>query len=377
VGLFRAWIFILCLIGLDAALKWGTILFVPPLAGWMYPFGGIPLIENVGGISVSLNYVINTGAAWSLFQGYSGLLFTCRIAAIAAILWLQKREKWRLPWVLILSGALGNVLDYILYRHVIDYVHVVFWGWSFPVFNLADALISIGALLLLLPQQKTSLPISTPEKEGVYKAAKWLKFQVLCDATELKKLIDRLPGLTAFPLGVFCDGQAIAWDTWLAEQQRAIDALKGGQVPEDKGGAVCWTQDRAALWLHKIDNKGFLVKIRTPVVQVQPHSLTYSPVDGVFRPMSFGPESIVWGLQFSYPQLYQDPVTNEVIAAPKSAVFEEIRKWVRETTRATPFQVGEKRINVPIRVGKRVLPWIARHPQLVRQQITIWESAHA
>ncbi|MBU6446833.1 MAG: signal peptidase II, partial [Verrucomicrobia bacterium] len=59
------------------------------------------------------------------------------------------------PIWLVVTGAIGNVLDYCLYGHVIDFIHFTFWGYSFPIFNVADSCITIGILtLLLLPKQK-------------------------------------------------------------------------------------------------------------------------------------------------------------------------------------------------------------------------------
>jgi hypothetical protein len=108
------------------------------------------------------------------------------------------------------------------------------------------------------------------------------------------------------------------------------------------------------------------------VVQVQAHCFTYSSLDGVFRPMSMGVGSVFWGLQFSYPQIYQDAKTMELCEVEEGTLFRKIQLWSREATRATPFIVEEKRINSPIRIGKKCLSWIGRHPQLCQQNIGIY-----
>ncbi len=51
---------------------------------------------------------------------------------------------------LILGGAIGNLIDRILLGHVIDYIQVWLGSYPFPAFNLADAAISVGAVLLIL-----------------------------------------------------------------------------------------------------------------------------------------------------------------------------------------------------------------------------------
>jgi signal peptidase II len=61
----------------------------------------------------------------------------------------------RIPIWLVLTGALGNALDYCLYGHVIDFLHFTFWGYSFPIFNIADSCIFLGVLMLILTPQKS------------------------------------------------------------------------------------------------------------------------------------------------------------------------------------------------------------------------------
>ena len=145
------WIaFFLFLLGLDVATKIVAIHFIPPLGFGGYPFGGIPLF-SAGGITCSLNYVVNSGAAWGLFTGHSGLLFALRSAIILALLLFVPK---RIPIWLVVTGAVGNAIDYCLYGHVIDFLHFTFWGYSFPIFNVADSCISIGIIgLLFLPRK--------------------------------------------------------------------------------------------------------------------------------------------------------------------------------------------------------------------------------
>jgi len=51
---------------------------------------------------------------------------------------------------LVLGGALGNVIDRVLWGHVIDFIRVHYGQWYFPAFNLADSSITLGAALLIL-----------------------------------------------------------------------------------------------------------------------------------------------------------------------------------------------------------------------------------
>ena len=151
----RLWF--LLLLGIDIASKWLCIQFLPPYSGVTYPYGGVAIFENILGISFSLNYVMNTGAAWGLFQGYGPVLFIFRLLIIGSLmLYLFKQKSTPLPFYLVLTGAVGNVIDYFLYGHVIDLFHFVLWGYSFPLFNVADASIFCGVMGLLLFPKKRS-----------------------------------------------------------------------------------------------------------------------------------------------------------------------------------------------------------------------------
>lgn len=144
----------LLLLSLDFVTKWIAIDGIPPLSYGSYPFGGIGIFAFPG-ITFSLNYIVNTGAAWGFFTGYAGWLFVFRFAIILAILFFIPKQ---IPIWLVLAGAVGNAIDYCLYGYVIDFFHFTFWGYSFPIFNVADSCITIGTLaLLFLPRKKRNI----------------------------------------------------------------------------------------------------------------------------------------------------------------------------------------------------------------------------
>lgn len=120
---------------------------------FLYPYGGIPLFENFFGTEGSLVHAINYGAAWSLLADFQRPLFFFRIFFILGFLFYlffyNQRKEWVVPSAILIAGAAGNVCDYFLYGHVIDMIHLVFWGYHYPVFNLADSAIFIGVTLLV------------------------------------------------------------------------------------------------------------------------------------------------------------------------------------------------------------------------------------
>jgi signal peptidase II len=102
----------------------------------------------------------NTGAAFSFLHASSGWqrwLFV-GLAALAAvfIVWMLRRHGaqrlFAFALALILGGALGNVIDRLMYGHVIDFLDFHVGGWHWPAFNLADSAITIGAILLVLDE---------------------------------------------------------------------------------------------------------------------------------------------------------------------------------------------------------------------------------
>ena len=99
---------------------------------------------------LSLHLTCNTGAAFSMMQGYGGLLSTIAFFFSGYFIY----RIWNLPrgaflegWscALILSGAVGNLFDRLVHGCVIDFVHFHYLSFSFPVFNLADTCITVGA----------------------------------------------------------------------------------------------------------------------------------------------------------------------------------------------------------------------------------------
>ncbi len=108
----------------------------------------IPLSPGV----FHITYVVNKGAAFSLFQGSVWLRWLSLAVSLGlmAMAWFGPRfERWeQLGYGFILSGALGNGIDRFVLGHVIDFLDVRLI--NFPVFNLADAFINVGIFCLLI-----------------------------------------------------------------------------------------------------------------------------------------------------------------------------------------------------------------------------------
>jgi signal peptidase II len=109
---------------------------------------------------LEFRYAENPAIAFSMFRDLPDrarvpLIFgltSLALAALLTLIWNMRRQGAArlVPLALILAGALGNLQDRLAHGYVVDFVYV-HWGdrWDFPVFNLADSLITIGTVLLL------------------------------------------------------------------------------------------------------------------------------------------------------------------------------------------------------------------------------------
>ena len=105
----------------------------------------------------NLVLVHNRGAAFSLLSNAGGwqreLFIAIAVAASVWIAWLLRRHANELVFCLalslILGGAVGNVIDRVLYGAVVDFLDFHALGWHWPAFNVADMGISCGAVLLV------------------------------------------------------------------------------------------------------------------------------------------------------------------------------------------------------------------------------------
>lgn len=107
---------------------------------------------------LALYRTYNTGVAFSMFSsmGDKGLILLS-LAVVAFVLYLAFRTEpkqvlSRIGFALIIGGAIGNLIDRTLHGYVIDYILFHTPVWSFAIFNLADAFITVGAGLVLLEE---------------------------------------------------------------------------------------------------------------------------------------------------------------------------------------------------------------------------------
>lgn len=107
---------------------------------------------------LALYRTYNYGVAFSMLSGMEGwFIVTMRLLVVAFVLWLWRRTSKdrffaHLGYAMIIAGALGNLVDRLIFGYVIDYVLFHTATWSFAVFNLADSFITIGAGAIILDE---------------------------------------------------------------------------------------------------------------------------------------------------------------------------------------------------------------------------------
>ncbi len=138
----RYWIILIAALAVDQGTKWLAETRLSQL-------DTIPLINGV----FHLTYTRNTGAAFSILKNQQMLLIVVTsIAMLGLMLWLLKlvpqsgNGGLKFALICILAGGVGNLIDRVRLNYVVDMLD--FRLINFPIFNVADCLINVGAILL-------------------------------------------------------------------------------------------------------------------------------------------------------------------------------------------------------------------------------------
>lgn len=138
----RYWIILIIALAVDQGSKWLAQTRLSQV-------DTVPLIKNV----FHLTYTRNTGAAFSILKDQQMLLIIITsMAMVALFLWLVRlvpqagNAGLKLALICILAGGVGNLIDRVRLNYVVDLFD--FTLINFPIFNVADCLINVGAIFL-------------------------------------------------------------------------------------------------------------------------------------------------------------------------------------------------------------------------------------
>ena len=103
----------------------------------------------------NLTNVRNFGAGFSILQNQRLFLIVVPIIVVLVLFYLlyterHKRKITSISYILIISGAIGNLIDRVRLSYVVDFLDFNIFGYDFPVFNLADCFITVGCFLLII-----------------------------------------------------------------------------------------------------------------------------------------------------------------------------------------------------------------------------------
>lgn len=138
------YIIALVIIALDQITKWLVVKN-------MYIGENIKVIENF----LYITSHRNKGAAWGILQGQMWFFYIITtIVIIGIVYYIQKEIKGKklmgISLGLMLGGAIGNFIDRLFRKEVVDFVNTYIFGYDFPIFNVADSALVIGVALLML-----------------------------------------------------------------------------------------------------------------------------------------------------------------------------------------------------------------------------------
>lgn len=135
-------VLVIVLLGIDLLLKYLVSTYLTT----------VNIIDNF----FSLTYVLNDGAAFSLFASRIYLLILIAIICLFFIIYELKNNlddrMLSIGYSLALAGLLGNFLDRLIDGYIIDYLSFKILGYNYPIFNFADILIVVGIIIVIIKE---------------------------------------------------------------------------------------------------------------------------------------------------------------------------------------------------------------------------------
>ncbi len=115
------------------------------------PNADVYVIKNV----FYLTYATNKGAAFSMFEGKTFLFILFAVFILASIYYyIKKYNINNIGYSFLCGGIIGNLIDRIIYGYVIDFIGINIFNYRFPIFNIADIFIVLGALFVVIGRDK-------------------------------------------------------------------------------------------------------------------------------------------------------------------------------------------------------------------------------
>jgi signal peptidase II len=134
----------LAVILIDQVTKWMIV-------KEMYYGQSITVIENF----LYITSHRNRGAAWGILQGQMWFFYLITVVVVIGLIIyiqkLKKQDKWfGIALALMLGGAIGNFIDRVVRKEVVDFVNTYIFTYDFPIFNVADSALVVGVIIMFI-----------------------------------------------------------------------------------------------------------------------------------------------------------------------------------------------------------------------------------
>lgn len=111
----------------------------------------IPIIDNFFAITSHRN----KGAAWGILQGQMTFFYIITIIVVIGIIYMlhkhgKENKLFAISLSVILGGAIGNFIDRLFRKEVVDFLDFIIFTYDYPIFNIADSALVVGVILLII-----------------------------------------------------------------------------------------------------------------------------------------------------------------------------------------------------------------------------------
>ncbi|HLR71137.1 MAG TPA: signal peptidase II [Pseudogracilibacillus sp.] len=142
--MYRYYLLAFIVILLDQWTKWLVVTY-------MNVREQIPIIENF----FSITSHRNQGAAWGILQGQMVFFYVVTVIVIIGIVYMMQKyalenKLLAISLSFILGGAIGNFIDRLFRKEVVDFLDFIIFTYDFPIFNIADSALTIGVFLFII-----------------------------------------------------------------------------------------------------------------------------------------------------------------------------------------------------------------------------------
>lgn len=208
-----------------------------------------------------------------------------------------------------------------------------------------------------------------------YKVSKFISLDLLLSQEEFSHLLQELGEVFFFPVGniLYQEPYLLSKEEVMKKYDSYIKGLEGeGEIFFP---ALCLTGDKDAVYLLEVGN-GVTIQYQSPVIQIVEHRFMITS-DFRLQSMCFGQDAIAFGLRFSFPSLFIDLETNEVVhlftekERTNTMLFCKIQKWMRDYTRPVKIEKEGHTMRGTFRLGITFKEKISLHAFLEKQGINL------